>query len=104
MSTTPHILLIGGHGRTARLLTPLLLGRSWNVKSLIRREEQRPEILALGKDQPGRISVLVKDLEEVKSDEDARGIFEQVRPDYVVWAAGMYMLLAEVICWTYYRR
>ncbi|KAL2009656.1 hypothetical protein VTN00DRAFT_5463 [Thermoascus crustaceus] len=88
MSTTPHVLLIGGHGRTARLLTPLLLARSWNITSLIRREEQRPEILALGKDQPGQISVLVKDLEDVKSEGDARGIFEQVRPDYVVWAAG----------------
>lgn len=83
------VLLIGGHGRTAQLLTPLLLARSWNVTSLIRTEAQRDDVLQLGKDQPERIDVLVKDLEEIKTEDDAREIIESVQPDYVVWAAGM---------------
>lgn len=85
-----NILLIGGHGRTAQLLTPLLLARSWNVTSLIRTESQRDEILQLGKGQPGKIDILVQDLEQVKTEDDAKPIIEKARPDYVVWAAGMF--------------
>lgn len=84
-----NILLIGGHGRTAQLLTPLLLARSWNVTSLIRTEAQRDAILQLGKGQPGKIDVLIIDLETVKTEDDARVIIDRARPDYVVWAAGM---------------
>ncbi|KAJ9293567.1 hypothetical protein DTO271G3_7646 [Paecilomyces variotii] len=83
-----NVLLIGGHGRTAQLLTPLLLARSWNVTSLIRTESQRDDILQLGKGQPGKIDVLITDLETVKTEDDARVVIDKARPDYVVWAAG----------------
>ncbi|GAD99340.1 hypothetical protein NFIA_085580 [Paecilomyces variotii No. 5] len=82
------VFLIGGHGRTAQLLTPLLLARSWNVTSLIRSEAQRDAVLQLGKNKPGKIDVLVKDLEEIKTEDDAKIVIESVKPDYVVWAAG----------------
>ncbi|KAI9849130.1 MAG: hypothetical protein M1837_005360 [Sclerophora amabilis] len=44
-SNTPRILLLGGHGKVALLLTPHLLARSWNVTSVIRDEAQREDIL-----------------------------------------------------------
>src|SRR5947208_190445 len=83
-----NILLIGGHGKISQILTPLLLSRSWNVTSLIRTEEQKPAIEKLGEGLPGRLSVLVSSLEEVKSEGDAKRILEKVEPDWVVWSAG----------------
>ncbi|KAK5010489.1 hypothetical protein LTR16_002376 [Cryomyces antarcticus] len=84
----PHILLLGGHGKVAQLLTPMLLQRSWTVTSLIRNPEQSDAILNLGKSKPGELNVLVRSLEEVKSDEDAKSVLEEVKPDWVIWSAG----------------
>lgn len=83
-----HILLIGGHGKVAQLLTPLLLSRSWNVTSMIRTADQKPAIEALGKNQPGKLDVLVSSVADVKSESDAQQIIERVKPDWVVWSAG----------------
>lgn len=88
---TPRVLLIGGHGKISLLLTPMLLARSWNVTSLIRDAAQSDEILSIGKGQPGKINVLVRSLDEVKSDNDAQKVLDEVKPDYVVWSAGMYI-------------
>lgn len=84
----PNILLIGGHGKIAQLMTPLLLARSWNVTSMIRAAEQKPTIEKLGQGQPGKLSVLVSSVEDVKTEGDAKQILEQVKPDWVVWSAG----------------
>ncbi|KAF2199890.1 hypothetical protein GQ43DRAFT_442062 [Delitschia confertaspora ATCC 74209] len=85
----PHnILLIGGHGKVAQLATPLMLARSWNVTSMIRTAEQKETIEKLGQGQPGKLSVLVNSVEDVKSEDDAKKILEMVRPDWVVWSAG----------------
>ncbi|RMZ72555.1 nad dependent epimerase dehydratase [Pyrenophora seminiperda CCB06] len=83
-----HILLIGGHGKIAQLLTPLLLAKSWNVTSMIRTSSQQPAIEKLGQGQPGKLSVLVRSVSDVKSEADAQGILQEVRPDWVVWSAG----------------
>jgi len=83
-----HVLLIGGHGKIAQLLTPLLLKRSWTVTSLIRSQEQAPTIQALGGQGPGKLHVLVRSLEEVRSDDAARRILDETQADYVVWSAG----------------
>ena len=83
-----HILLIGGHGKIAQLLTPLLLARSWNVTSVIRTSEQTPAIEKLGEGQPGKLSVFVSSVEDVASEGDAQKILDQVKPDWVVWSAG----------------
>jgi dTDP-4-dehydrorhamnose reductase len=87
---THNILLIGGHGKVAQLLTPLLLAKSWNVTSMIRTASQQPTIEKLGQGQPGKLSVLVSSVADVKSEKDAKGILDQVKPDWVVWSAGMY--------------
>lgn len=86
---TPRVLLIGGHGKVSLLLTPLLLARSWHVTSLIRDRSQTDEILSKGQGQPGKVDVLVRSLEAVKSDDDAQKVLDEAKPDYVVWSAGM---------------
>ncbi|CAI9632506.1 unnamed protein product [Alternaria burnsii] len=83
-----HILLIGGHGKVAQLLTPLLLAKSWNVTSMIRTASQKSTIEKLGQGQPGKLDVLVSSVADVKNEGDAKSILEQVKPDWVVWSAG----------------
>jgi hypothetical protein len=83
-----NILLIGGHGKVSQLLTPLLLAKSWNVTSMIRTSDQTPAIEKLGQGQPGKLSVLVSSVADVKSEADAKKILDQVKPDWVVWSAG----------------
>lgn len=85
---TPRILLIGGHGKVSLLLTPMLLARSWHVTSLIRDPSQSEDITSRAKGQPGKLDLLVRSLEDVKSDSDAQKILDEVKPDYVVWSAG----------------
>ncbi|KAK4194943.1 hypothetical protein QBC40DRAFT_317769 [Triangularia verruculosa] len=93
-----HVLLLGGHGKVAQLLTPLLLKRAWTVTSVIRSQEQVPTIkkLAAGESK-GKLNVLVRSLEEVKSEADAKRVIEEAgkegggegkEVDYVVWSAG----------------
>lgn len=93
----PHVLLLGGHGKVALLLTPRLLSRAWRVTSVVRDPAQEAAILeaAGGKDGPGRIDVLVESLEEVRSESDAARVLEATKPDYVVWSAGMEISLRE---------
>lgn len=83
-----HVLVIGGHGKIAQLLTPLLLKRSWTVTSMIRTQEQASTIEALGKGQAGKLNVLVSSLEDVQDEAQAKSILDKVKPDYVVWSAG----------------
>lgn len=85
---TPRVLLIGGHGKISLLLTPMLLARSWHVTSLIRDASQTSDILSQSHSQPGQLDVLVRSLEDVKSDDDAQKVLDEVKPDYVVWSAG----------------
>ncbi|KAK4235422.1 hypothetical protein C8A03DRAFT_17829 [Achaetomium macrosporum] len=97
----PHrVLLLGGHGKVAQLLTPLLLRRAWDVTSVIRSAEQVPAVQRLadtavvgdannGHSLPmGKLNVLVRSLEEVKSEGDAKKVLEEVGADYIVWSAG----------------
>lgn len=83
-----HVLLLGGHGKIAQHLTPLLLQKSWTVTSVIRAQEQVPTIEALGAGQPGKLNVLVHSVEDVTSQDQAASLLEKVRPDYVAWSAG----------------
>ena len=83
-----HVLLLGGHGKVALYLTPLLLNRSWKVTSVIRNSDHEAEIRNLGANRPGTLDVLLSSLDDVKSDVDAQKILDAVRPDVVVWAAG----------------
>lgn len=55
---------------------------------MIRTAEQKPAIEKLGQNQPGKLSVLVSSVADVKSEADAKKILDQVKPDWVVWSAG----------------
>lgn len=83
-----HVLILGGHGKVSQFLTPLLLKKSWSVTSIIRTEEQIPAIKKLGESLQGKLNVLVRSIEDVKSESQAKTILEEVKPDYVVWSAG----------------
>jgi nucleoside-diphosphate-sugar epimerase len=83
-----NILLIGGHGKVSQLLTPLLLAKSHNVTSMIRTAEQKPAIEKLSQGQSGKLNVFVSNVADVKSEEDAKKILDQVKPDWVIWSAG----------------
>ncbi|KAJ5171422.1 uncharacterized protein N7500_004205 [Penicillium coprophilum] len=83
-----RVLLLGGHGKVALHLTPLLLNRGWNVTSVVRNPAHETEILALGQGHKGTVKVLVSSLEDVKSPSDAQVIIDTATPDYVVWSAG----------------
>ncbi|KAH7354658.1 hypothetical protein BKA65DRAFT_496758 [Rhexocercosporidium sp. MPI-PUGE-AT-0058] len=60
--TSPQILLLGGHGKIALHLTPLLLAKNYNITSVIRNPDHEKEILALGRGKPGMIETLVESL------------------------------------------
>ena len=83
-----QVLLLGGHGKVALHLTPLLLNRAWNVTSVVRNPAHENEILELGKGRKGKLDVLISSLEDIKSASDASKILQTVSPDYVVWSAG----------------
>ncbi|KAI2627876.1 NAD(P)-binding protein [Hypomontagnella submonticulosa] len=88
MSSLHNVLLLGGSGKVAQLLTPLLLQRSWNVTSIIRDPAQVANLQKLGEGQAGKLNVLVRSLEDVTSDAQAKSLIDEVKPDYVVWSAG----------------
>ena len=94
--SAPRVLLIGGHGKVSMLLTPMLLKQSWNVTSLIRNPDQAEEIKALGKSLGGKLDVLIESLDDVKSDQEAQNVLDQVKPDYVVWSAGWILTLRQM--------
>jgi nucleoside-diphosphate-sugar epimerase len=83
-----RILLLGGHGKVSLAMTPLLVARSYDVTSMIRDPAQKSSVLAAGASGPGAIDVLVSSLEDVKHEDDARKILDQVKPDWVIWSAG----------------
>jgi short-subunit dehydrogenase len=83
-----NVLLLGGSGRIAQLLTPLLLQRSWNVTSVIRNPDQVADLQKLGENQRGKLTVLVRSVEDIKSEEQAKSLIDEVKANYVVWSAG----------------
>ncbi|KAJ9419761.1 hypothetical protein QL093DRAFT_2372555 [Fusarium oxysporum] len=83
-----HVLIVGGHGRIAQILTQQLLKKSWTVTSLIRRQDQVSEINSLATANQGDLNVLVRNLEHVHDTSQARLILDEVKPDTVVWCAG----------------
>ena len=61
-----RVLLLGGHGKIAMKLTPMLTAKSWDVTSVVRNKDQESEIKSLG-NGPGKIDVLVDSLDDVIS-------------------------------------
>jgi hypothetical protein len=83
-----HVLIIGGHGRIAQILTQQLLRKSWTVTSLIRSQDQVSQINSLAAANKGNLNLLVRNLEHVYDISQARSILNEVKPDTVVWCAG----------------
>ncbi|KAK4442065.1 hypothetical protein QBC34DRAFT_419292 [Podospora aff. communis PSN243] len=86
-----HVLLLGGHGKVAQYLTPLLLQRSWTVTSIIRDPSQVPAVKRLSEKvegKKGELNVLVRSIEDVKTTAQAKHIIDETKPDYIVWSAG----------------
>ena len=82
-----RVLLLGGHGKIAMKLTPMLTAKSWDVTSVVRNKDQESEIKSLG-NGPGKIDVLVDSLDDVSEESHAKRILETVNPSIVVWSAG----------------
>ena len=85
----PHILVLGGHGKIALLLTPLLLQRSWTVTSVIRSSSQKSDIVSAAGSYASNLSVKIQDIEAVTSQADAQAMIDETKPDYVVFSAGI---------------
>lgn len=47
--------------------------------------------MKLGRGKKGKVDVLISSLDDVKSVDDAKAIIDRVKPNYVVWAAGMFI-------------
>lgn len=88
MPGAQHVLLLGGSGKIAQLLTPMLLERSWTVTSVIRNPDQVANLEKLGENQSGKLNVLVRSLDDIKSEDQAKSLLDEVKPSYVVWSAG----------------
>ena len=86
MSAT-KVLLLGGHGKIAMKLTPMLTAKSWDVTSLVRNEDHRSEIVNLG-NGPGKIDIVVDSLDDVSEESHAKRVLDTVNPSVVIWAAG----------------
>lgn len=74
-----RIMLIGGHGKVALRLTPLLVAADHQVTSVIRNPDHRADIEAAG------ATAVVADVEQLDVDELGKVIDGQ---DAVVWLAG----------------
>lgn len=83
-----HVLIVGGHGRIAQILTQQLLKKSWTVTSLVRSQEQVSQLNSLATPNQGNLNVLVRNLEHVHDTSQARSILDEVKPYTVVWCAG----------------
>ena len=74
-----RILIVGGHGKVAMILAPLLTASGHRVTSLIRNVDHIAEVAATG------ATPVVADLEQL----DVEGLAEQIAGhDAVVWTAG----------------
>ncbi|ASN51259.1 SDR family oxidoreductase [Sinomonas sp. R1AF57] len=74
-----RIAIIGGHGKVALLLAPLLVGRGDEVTSVVRNPEHVADVEATG------ASAVVADVEQL----DTKAIAELLAGhDAVVWSAG----------------
>lgn len=74
--------IIGGHGKIARLATPLLVERGDRVVSIIRNPDQAEDVERLGAE------ALVRDVMDLSREEMAE-VFREAGLDAVVWSAGV---------------
>ena len=83
-----RVLLLGGHGKVSLFLTPKLLSRSLQVTSVVRNSAHTAEIEGLAAGQPGHLSVLTRSLDDIQTEQAARAVLDEAKPDTVVFSAG----------------
>lgn len=112
MSLSRNVLVIGAHGKVALYMTPLLRNLGYSLTSMIRDESQSNDIKTAWEsaaateaktDRVGKLSILVSNLEDVKSEEDAKRVIEEAGKlgngkeiDTVVWSAGTFFLFRNI--------
>ncbi|MBD7919122.1 NAD(P)H-binding protein [Cellulomonas sp. Sa3CUA2] len=74
-----RVVVVGGHGKVARLLAPLLVARGDEVVPLVRRQEHADELAALGA-QPALLDIEASDADDFAA--------VMAGADAVVFAAG----------------
>ncbi|WP_084038999.1 SDR family oxidoreductase [Demequina sp. NBRC 110053] len=79
MTTPQRIAIVGGHGKVARQLIPILVGRGKQVVPLARKQDQLIDLAAMGT-EPRELDI------ETASEEDFAAVLEGC--DAVVFAAG----------------
>lgn len=79
MSSAQKVIVIGGHGKVARLLTPLLVAEGVAVAAVIRAEQQADDVVRDG------ATAVVADIETMDVEEMARLVAGY---DVIVWSAG----------------
>ncbi|KAK3380938.1 hypothetical protein B0H63DRAFT_474615 [Podospora didyma] len=89
-----NILLLGGHGKVAlHLSLPPPVARVGHT-GVIRNPDHVADVEKLRGEASGaedRLTVPVRSLENVNMEVDAKGILDEVKPDYVVWSAGKFL-------------
>ena len=88
-------MILGGNAGISRLMTSLMIERSWSVVSVVRDARQSTRIRALGNGQKGTVEVIAYDLSDVKSVHDAQSLLVRAKPSVVVFAAGKRILLSS---------
>lgn len=73
------IIIIGGHGKVALLLTPLLVGRGDDVSAVVRNPDHLEEVAMAG------AAPLLADVESLSTEEIAELFAGQ---DAIIWSAG----------------
>ncbi|TPX55531.1 hypothetical protein PhCBS80983_g05245 [Powellomyces hirtus] len=88
MSTTvPRVLVLGGNGNVAKLMTRLMLAKGWHVISVIRAPSQSASLsISLGSTNSGHLDFRTVDFLSTTSS-SAKDLLQDVRPDIIVWAA-----------------
>lgn len=81
MSSSISALIFGGSGKVARHITKILASEGATVHSIIRKEEQKPEIEALG------AKPIVESIEDSTVDDMAKTISSS-KANVVIWSAG----------------
>ena len=88
MSTVPRVLLLGGHGKVALHMTPLLLSQGYQLTSVVRNVDHKSEIEARAGKHSENLSILVSSVEDIRSAQDAGDLLARTKPSIVIWAAG----------------
>ncbi|KAI8922505.1 hypothetical protein DFJ77DRAFT_545289 [Powellomyces hirtus] len=86
-TTFPRVLVLGGNGNVAKLMTRLMLAKGWHVISVVRAPSQSASLsVSLGSTNSGHLDFRTVDFLSTTSS-SAKDLLQDARPDIIVWAA-----------------